>query len=819
MPINIVISGQKFLNQFKNDEDFTANTGDFTNNLAGSVMENIAYNFTIDINWFANSSDSDEWDLISGNQIVRTVGSFVVDGFSPGDICDWLQTVSTVPTIEAVIIIDSISEDGKTIVFTYDSGLITNSVDAGLRGLTPLTAIKYLFGLIENNETFKIQSKVSENDQGYYGSNIGFETGGGRDTNFVQLERLGQYKDWQTGSVKVKYVNNPSTYVQRFEINTTFMIVPYYLDGELTNLENNIIPSLLNGENALKYVFKPGFRTVLSNPNTEKRTIVSNNLGSVAWFNERFNGFQNNFTVENVVYRDANTLESADGLIIGTETLVDITISKTSGTFNRFGVYVSYLPEQDEYQNTTLTDLKENFIYDKALNSVALPLTTGDDFITELTGAIVSGDLVVTFKVNYSMAQKSFLSNKFSQGNANFLIGVQVGDITLPSGNSDRVMLLADAISYDDSADISGLIAFNKFDIYTPEKVIGIDTGSTDAELWNEDGIAIDYNFEINLNKSAFLNTLRFVVLAYNFVTNRFFELDGYDYNIANPIISGGVQQFNIDETRGYNKSVGSQFNLAELTTGSQAAGIQEYDGKIGQKMPWQGWIFNPNADTVFFETSEPNDNLNFKSSNYSELNDYSIVIGFEANISGVSALGVGGDTDYLILAPVIIVYEYDEDGNVTAIWTGVVQTFNNDTMALLGTAVMSGTDTLMKITWTNSNGAVASLGNIWVIHRLEETNQNGFNIDELDTFSTFPSNNRLIPKGTDTQLDMFIDSGNVVTECLIDGSLVTSGKQFNLSGRIGNPDDPIDPNSKLTSPDDSVKDLSGSAETKQLAP
>ena len=71
------------------------------------------------------------------------------------------------------ITVDSISSDGKTLVFTVNSGALTDThyLDAGIRGLTFLTAIKYKFGLIGNSENFNIESKVSGNDQGYYGSN------------------------------------------------------------------------------------------------------------------------------------------------------------------------------------------------------------------------------------------------------------------------------------------------------------------------------------------------------------------------------------------------------------------------------------------------------------------------------------------------------------------------------------------------------------------------------------------------------------------------------------------------------------------------
>jgi hypothetical protein len=309
------------------------------------------------------------------------------------------------PPVVANITIDSISADGKTLVYTLNSGSfpLANDTwnDAGLRGLTDLTSSVYKFGLVDNNANFSITSKVSNNDQGYYGAGIGERVLGVRDTNFVELQRLGSYEDWRTGSARIRYVSNPSTYVQRFEMEHEFTIVPYYLDGELSNLQDNVIPPLLAGLNSLKYVYSAGLRTVLSNPNTEKVAILENNLGSVAWFNENFNGFNNNYQVNSVVYEDAITTDSADGILIGAKTKITVEVEKNSGNFSpteKAGVYVSYLPSQDEYQDTTLTDLKANFLYDNALNNGGLAPVVGQDFITnfEVTN-IVTNTMTLTF--------------------------------------------------------------------------------------------------------------------------------------------------------------------------------------------------------------------------------------------------------------------------------------------------------------------------------------------------------------------------------------------------------------------------------------
>ena len=814
MGVNIVVRSAKFYSEFINDVGFGSNLSEYNENLAGSVMENIKLVQQVDISWGAESKT---WvvnliDFI----ITRDSGSWRDDGFSVGDFAVWHES----GVAQADITIDSISADGTKLYYTLTNGAITDSTNAGLFAEEDLTAVAYKFGLIDNNANFSITSLVSNNDQGYYGAGIGFDTGGGvRDTNFVELQRLGSYEDWRTGSARIRYVSNPTRFVQRFEIEHEFTIVPYYLDGELSNLQDDVIPPLLSGLNSLKYVYSPGFRTVLANPNTEKVAILENNLGSVAWFNENFNGFNNNYQVNSVVYEDAVTTDSADGILIGSKTKVTIEVEKNSGNFTageRAGVYVSYLPSQDEYEDTTLTDLKANFLYDNALNDEGVAPVVGLRSIIEnyeVTN-LVGNTMTLTFDVEYSSLQKAFLSNKNAQDPIYFIIGVQLGDTaTLSAGNSDKVTMLADVKEYDESADIPDLIVNPSFNLFPYKEEVGVDAGFSSITQWNEDGFTMEGSFDLDLNKDAVLNTLEFRLIAENSVSGSFFELDSFVFNIANPIVVSGVQQFNLITDRGYNLENGSQFNDVSLTTGGLAAGLQTYNLRFSQKISWQDWIANNLVDSIFYDNTKPNDNLNNKASNYSNLNGYNIKLSMFSNLTGTNDLGVGGITDYHILTPPLTVYDYD----ISAVWSATIETFNPNNLTDLGGAILTGQNTLFRITWVNSGGAVTDLTDFTAIHRIEETDQNGYDIDEVGTLYSYPTNNRVIPKGGFTNLDMYLDSGNVVTECLIDGSQLVSGVAYNISGRI-DVESTIDPNAKATSPGGEVKDTSGTVETKVIA-
>ena len=74
MAVKIIITSSRFYNQFKNGVNFTDNPSDHTNNLAGSVMENIKLIYEIEISWgISYASDQFDWDLTtSGTTLVIT---------------------------------------------------------------------------------------------------------------------------------------------------------------------------------------------------------------------------------------------------------------------------------------------------------------------------------------------------------------------------------------------------------------------------------------------------------------------------------------------------------------------------------------------------------------------------------------------------------------------------------------------------------------------------------------------------------------------------------------------------------------------------
>lgn len=829
--VSIVVTNTEWLTEYKNGVGFTLNLGDTAPNLQGTVGERVKCIRTVNLFWRFEGSTANPVSVtpLGGGLSQMTSGgaTFASQGMAVGDNMVIIWTDNSGSGNAEDFLITGIT--ANTLIAQQTAGPLPDSSSTGfstasvsLIGREPQTALQYTFGLLESNESFNVVSKVSNNSQGYYSNSIGLGSPV-RSTAFQTMQRLGQYEDWRTGTVRARFVQNTGflNLVQVYEIEHEFIINPFYLDGELFNLQNNVTPPLLNGLSSLKYAFNTEFRTTLSNPNSAKSYQYEESLGSVAWFNENFNGFNVDYNVVSVTYEEKFTGAPASGILIGAETRIRIKVEKLSGAFvgaERFGAYISYLPDQSEYTNTTLSNLQDNFIYDNALNNAGAGALAGQTFISAMLATINAGDLDIVLDTNYAPIQDAFLAQKSSQQPTYFLLGIQVGDDTFTNAQSDRCILLADVEVYDQSPDIADLMHVTKYDIYPHNQQIGIGAGFTNMTSWNEDGLVVDFEFDLNLNLAAFLNSLEFKLVAYNPLTDQFWELDSYSFSPATAVVSGGVQQIIDSTTRNYILRSGDQFNDVEIGVGTQAAGLQKYSGRFAQKISWQEWLVNNGVDTVFFDATEPNNNFNDKASNYSALNNYEIRLAIFGNVSGTSPLGVSGITDYLFLSPDIKVYDYEEDGNLPPTWSCVIETFDAVNLTPLSGAILSGIDTLFRVTWTSVNAPILSLNDIWGINRIEVTNQPSYAITEMSSLNLpLPTGQQLLKPSVGTLLDMTIVGGNVVMECLIDGSLVAAGTNYNLSSRIH--EDTQTPEGKATSPAGTPKDTSGTITSKVVAP
>ena len=648
MPSEIRVVDQKFFSKLKNGDSFNLDTGDYTNHLKGGVLEEFKAVFNVQVSWYAAiNSYTYVYDNTANTLSIEVSGyDWNNNGFSVGDEVKFsIDSLQTSPTKAQITGIVSSITDGEirleSVVETINSlqnGIVLiEGADDYVTGLSKKTALEYKFGLIENNEPINFISKLTNTEQ-----ILQFE---GIDHNspltFVDGKSFGNNKAWVTGSSKVAFVQNVADkdYIynelttQEFQIEHIFKINPFYRDGEDDSLSGTDKPPLdiFNGSKSLKYVLQTDFRTVLNNPNTSIIGEYDTQEGSVGYFGESFNGFENDYSVSNLSYSLGDKLE------VGAINSVSYDIDSASGllaTDTPIIVGHSAVVDSDSYDNN-----KEeyNTVWTNEIKRVVTNSgTQNGDLLKNIVITYVSANKVsVSFDVDFSTTQEGILTD-----GQEYILYYQVADNTQITSDSKKVTDLVDFNQYFKNNDVDGL-----FDVITytqsPHPLIN---DYTNSKTFNESGQLMKSDFWVD--NSAVLNTLDFDVVILKKSDNTWTDLRTLSIDISDSILVNGIKQIELDSTRNYKLKEGDSFNFLKITTGSNDGTKQFYSIEVGYKLPWEEWLELPNAPTDFYDKTDLFFNgLNQKSSNYSRkgtgLNTF--VDGdngtFESGVTGLTSL------------------------------------------------------------------------------------------------------------------------------------------------------------------------------------
>jgi hypothetical protein len=748
------------------------------------------------VSWTSTSDAVNTFDVL-GNTLSSAGGSFIADGFALGDIISLYDNAGV-----AFVFTDRTITSLTPTQIIFDGAVVptVSYPDAKLYGKTPLESLRFRFGLIENNEPTNFVSKIDGTAQNSFSaSGVGFDTGGGvRSLVPVTLNSATGVDSWKEDfdSATVAFISTGTqleNYEQVFEIIHYFSILPFYLDGELSNIQNLIQPPLFASTSTLKYVYDAQFNTTLSNPNGTKAVLIDNWLGSVGWYNESLNGNPNRYSVISLVYTNQDTFQVVSEINSQQKTKVEFNLRSLDNKFTtntNVAVGIAILPESLDYQQNANT-IDENFLLDRAFTTVDLAFVDSS-IITNYTAIFNgAGSVSVAFDVDYLTANEPTLENK------NYVIFVSTADETVNSGATDRVCLKVDTQLYFYNPDVFDLIWIDDI-LHFPHNVNdSVDADSfDDYKGWIEDGFEIKVPFELNNDLNAKIQNLKVHFSAWNPSIDDRFDLQSYNYSLSGGVLINQPPlnpyfAYNINTTRGFNLVNGSQFNNAVLTTlGPGLRGpinVDQYELKLGIKANFEDWISQPNANTVFYNVNEPNNGLNQNSSNYSLKNGYELVVIVESDVAVLVGSGIFGlstvITNYQFLSQPHAYYNYNLDDNVTPDWSVEIITLDENganTSGILQTSI----NTTVKAIFTPVGGST-NLTNPYGIIRL---NQNGGNIQtifELSSIRESVLNNPLIPLVGESYTKLTDDNSTVVLECLVDGSLLDASINYDLSATL----------------------------------
>ena len=772
------------LNQHKNGETFADNTSDVTTDFVALIGEKVRAISQINLTWWSAAGYSDTW-VIGPGYILRQTGSFEDDGFLVGQsfqfYTDWAQRFTA--TQEFTADIDTITQNGKYLTFTVTGGSqstggstpIVEQTDQGIwidLSATPAAApdaLFFRFTLQPNGDSFSNVNISTLEAQGWYGA--------GLTSTPSTLSPEGVQIGWKTGQCTAEkeatvYEKNHVTY----KVTHDFTVFPFWEDGWYANIQAGTLPPLYQGGVSIAYRFEAELRHGLLQTTSAKVASFTGLQGITGFFGESFGGLQPDYSVGAATYTNIAG-DNVTAIQKNAKTTIAFTLKKTSSSFasgQKVGVYISYLPPASEYQNT-LTEFDTNLMYDNIFHTEGAAETAGTGVLKRCEATLNAGDLHIEIDVEYTTDQRLRIGTTDY-----YAVWVIVEDSGLTAPNSDRSVLMVDTLPYLIDSEITGLTTWNQLQFFQHEQDKDADTPLSSANVWNEDGLLVQFDFSIDTTKDAEITAITFELVAYNATTGDDFSLDSYPVDLSGVVVSQGVQQIEVDTTRGYILKDDDQFNLVQITTGPLSGDDQHYTGFFAQKVKWQDWLLNLGVNTVFYDNSEPNNNLNFLASNYSNLEGYEIRFRGIVETTGKDmngSTGIGRDIGY---SGDLDTFDY---GVSDETWTATIYTLDPDTLTDLGGAILGSKNTLFRIIWNQTTSS--STTDLYAIHRLQEAGAIVDNIQEMSSVNLPPPGQALIPKDGETLITLATVGSDIYSECLIDYTQIDPSKTYNLSGRV----------------------------------
>ena len=720
----------------------------------------------------------------SGNTITRDdSGNFKTDGFQLGDsivvnhngAAATLSTTISGLTSTKIITADNFPSDATESTIIY--------LNTKLRGF------EIFENLIENNEAENFIDKVDgESIRKYVGELTEAEYDAGTEIN---LSASGVRNSWKGDTMTASCTQQLSAgnnYTQKHEITQIFETVPWV--GSIANLENGVLPEYFEQDLCLRSIQKIVAKDDMSNP--LDRLVIddsdSDTIANTGWYDEHFNDFspvefalgETNLTVDGNSVTAINADET---------TRFEIKINSLNSLLvdgnTKFHINILYLNQSIDSTKTR----QYNFIFDRVFGTADGSIITSENgILINVAGSVVDGQLVVTGDIEYNLTQQGLLTG------GKYLITVATNDYTKDFRDSLPMNLICDVNTYQIAEVDPQAVEIRDPYFYEHPYDIGSDAKKTDFRGWVEDGILYNPLIRIRKADSYYLTNLKIKLVAF-FDDDNFFEIENREFDVSENPRVGNVTQIDIDTTRGFLLAEDSQFNFVKIDTGtigdeSATSTIQvvDYNVKYAYKIRWEDWRVLQDAAQEFYDNSQLNDGLNYRISNYSSVNGYTIKVLIETTVTDGA-----NTTTYRDKSPDIDVYYYDEDQFFSPLWEQTKWTFNQENVQLSESisinenlTLLGNENTKVRIRFTATEGSVEDT-EIYGVVRLEEYLNGGITgIYELSSTRESISYNPLIPLSGESYTKVTITSAYIELDCQIDYTKLAKGRTYKLSGRLG---------------------------------
>lgn len=781
---SLIVNSRKWFSEFRNGSTFATDTSVFSTYFKENTIERVKLITNVTISSFVNSSTTSEilfTDLGATATFTHPYLNWTTEGFKVGDTIRIINGVgniaATISNISGTVL--TCNDAGIAAALTIASG--TSYPDLNIQNTTVPTSLVYQFGVVPNVADPSLPVLTPNPYASWLdGQTQSYKVDGITGSPTVLTGTMTPSAEI-TEYLDVTYGGVTDTYIFTFEIIHIFRTEFYKADW-LINLINNNQPASFASPNSYRYINYMRFGTSASDTN-EYRIFKDSALnGALGFVDNSYNNGPGNYQLVSIAYEDAsaNVLNSLEVTLVNT---VTIQIEKTSGNFaagQKAIVYVSKLPDSTEYSNLP-DDWETTHVFDSC-TAVDAGGAVSSDFIENLVVDVNASPqfLDITFDVNYSTAQKLLL-----ESGDNYFIGVTVGDITLSAALSDTKCVWCDVNQYTKNSDIDGLISNLDFELYSSEKTpdgLGLET--TNVDTWNNRLHMARVNFDLkkfaDSNDSEITKMVGQVVFR-NLATGESFTLDNYTFNLGKtvfiPVGGTGYQVKNISTTRDLN--INSYAEARQVTAVSEHPGSFDANQLWTVRWPfvinWREWQANPDVPLEFFDNTEEQDNLNYRTSNYN-VGSWRMYIRLL-----VSVKRSGIVTDYGLYSTICVVRDFDVQPDGSHTWTATTKIYDEDNNEVQD--IIVGQDITIRTVFTEASVSGLSLADVFAEHTIEESGSIGDNFRLHSSVEWGYTGNMLKPLPGETYVKMTQDTGadTITVESVIDKDIVDATKSYNI--------------------------------------
>lgn len=606
------------------------------------------------------------------------------------------------------------------------------------------------------------------------------------------------------------YAGKIGTHTYGYSFGFEFMISSFFED--ITDIENKTPPSQVFNAASLTDNFKIIGFPEWNNPNTRIQNKLSDTkrLGNTGWFDENFNGLDNDFVIESITYTDVDSASLVSALSYSSQTRVKAVISGVQNLANgstNCGLGFIWLPEDEDlyknnqqpFHNNMLMNTAgsygvNNFLVDPAIYAGLYNGFGADPNIkmeVEDVHFYIDGtDLVyeATFSPTTGFKNKM---DALDESERNYAIWVSVADHTLTSNFSNRVSLLLD---------------YNIMEFYVapvgPWEPLTMtfyehqNDGSSGSEpcfldMFVEDDLVAKIDFKVDIS-DVIPNAIEFGLEMVNAGTGEILSLQSYNVDLSGyPNDSNGIPQWSYDQTRGFKLESGNSKNWVKVERNPTFDnGIEKaYTAFYGYKIRWEDWLEKLGVPGDFFDSNELFNGFN--NDWYQYLNtlgwDFKFVVYLDAVLQG-EAVRYKNEVIHTFK-------DYDSNGDITTIWNFYRESDSSlinagidaDTGKPLG-VILDNEQVRLEIIYTRATGTWSGINDVYATTCIEVDKGSGqFEFRQISSIWGRESDNPLIPIPNETLLKLtLLSPTEIKAECLVEPSLLLDAIRYKCSGRLG---------------------------------